>query len=76
MAWEFGAEQIVAGLVGLGLVLKGILEASAKKKVQRDMPERGCLYGDSAHDELKQMIREVDKTVSKILTILEERKNG
>jgi hypothetical protein len=76
MAIEFSSEQIIAGLVGLGLLVKGILEISAKKKMQTDSPARGCLYGDAAHDELKRMISDLNTSLTKVLTILEERKHG
>jgi hypothetical protein len=82
---EFTTEQIIAGLVGIGLIAKGILESYAKKKVSaafKEQPtvqqgiERGCLYGDKAHDELKALVTSTDSKIIEVLTILRERKNG
>jgi len=47
-------EEIAGGLVGLGLVVKGVAHLVASKK---SSVARGCLYGDKAHEELKQEFR-------------------
>ncbi len=53
--------QIGAGLIGLGVIAKGIADYVARTK----SPSRGCLYGDSAHDELLKSLR----TLQEALTI-------
>ena len=69
----FTPTEIVAGLVGLGLVAKGIMDALAGRK-----SERGCLYNDIAHEEIKKLIQHecsgVKLMLMKAITILEERK--
>lgn len=68
----FESGDIITALVGLFLVLKGVLDkiyAHKKPDIQR-----GCLYGDKAHDDLMQKIDMCRADTAKILTILEERR--
>lgn len=72
------SNQIIGGLIGLGLVAKGIAEWWLRAKMTRPTAERGCLYGDVAHEELKRLIIEQCKGTNdkliEVLAILKERK--
>lgn len=69
------SNQIIGGLIGLGLVVKGIAEWWAKNRAPKSEGiVRGCLYGDSAHDDLKALLQLVLQNQIRILTILSERK--
>jgi len=75
------SNQIIGGLIGLGLVAKGIAEWWLRAKgVNGSKPavERGCLLGDAAHDELKHLIteqcRDNNNKLIEVLAILRERK--
>ena len=49
--------QIGAGLIGLGVIIKGIVDYSAKAKGKVAL--RGCLYGDTAHEELNKKLDDI-----------------
>ncbi|MHA1970760.1 MAG: hypothetical protein ACTSXE_02815 [Candidatus Thorarchaeota archaeon] len=43
--------HVATAVIAFGLILDGFI----KRKVPG--PERGCLYGDDAHEELKRLLR-------------------
>ena len=57
MEVHFTPEQVATIIVVLLLVVKGIVGEIVKRKG----PERGCLYGDAAHDDLKAALAKVSK---------------
>lgn len=71
-------DQVVGGLIGLGLIAKGFMDRLVKAK---EPVTRGCLYGDAAHEELRgvlvnvqTLVRGIKDDVNKIAAI--QRRNG
>lgn len=64
MAAPFDTSDIIAGLVGLGLVAKGIMD-----KMFKDRP---C---SADHRDLERKVDGVDHKVDTVITILNERKH-
>ena len=57
MDMTFTPLEIGYAIVSLGLVAKGALDILARYKTKP--ADRGCLYGDKAHDELKSKLVEM-----------------
>jgi hypothetical protein len=87
--FDLDSNQIIGGLIGLGLVVKGVAEWIVRRpsgpNTKLTVLERGCLYGDEAHAKLEKLVRQshdeclsalakLSNNQTRIITILEERK--
>ncbi len=54
----------------LALVAKGALDIFVRHK-RNNAPERGCMYGDEAHDILKAKLDKLEHKCDKVLYIVE-----
>jgi hypothetical protein len=68
MTAPFDTSDIIAGLVGLGLVAKGIMDKVYAQKSK----DRPC---SSDHRDLERKVDGVDHKVDTVITILNERKH-
>jgi hypothetical protein len=78
MEFSFTPEQSATIIVVIMLALKGVVGEISKRKG----PERGCLYGDDSHDEIKRGLdtlskehEEYHKIILWIKTYLEVKNN-